>query len=198
MKDFLSLPQEKQNKIIASAMTLFADVGFKKTYVSEIAASAGISEALIFSYFGCKKDLYSYLVDYTDKIIKTEAQSERDIVGMSFFERVITTIRFRLAIKSRFPAMNSFIESVHIENDEEVADDVDRLFDISKMLHLKVELEIGEETLLKKGVDPIQVVNLVDNYCDGILLGWNHNIPLDDTMHNVKKCMDMLQANLFV
>ena len=197
MRKFLSLPQEKQNRIVNAAMTLFGEVGYKKAYISEIASDAGISKALIFHYFGSKKGLYSYLVYYTGKIVMTEAQHERDTANKDFFDRAITTINFRLALKSRYPAMNSFIESVYKEDEPEVEEDINRLKAIATDMHSKVELGINETALLKDGINPIHVVELVEKYTEGIVYSYHTGSSIDETIKEVGKCLGMLKRNLF-
>jgi len=195
MRKFLSLPQEKQNRIVDAAMTLFGEVGYKKAYISEIAASAGISKALVFHYFGSKKGLYSYLVYYTGKIVMTEAQHERDTADKDFFDKALITIKFRLSIKSRYPAMNTFMDSVFNEDEPEVAADIERLLAIATDMHSKVEISVSDAANLKAGVDPIQLTDLVEKYTEGVVSGWNKNISIDDTMQAVTGCMDMLKKN---
>jgi len=196
MRKFLSLPQEKQNRIVDAAMNLFGEVGYKKAYISEIAAAAGISKALVFHYFGSKKGLYSYLVYYTGKIIMTEAQHERDTLNKDFFERVIITIKFRLSIKSRYPAMNAFIESVYNENESEVESDIERLKAIATDMHSKVELRADEAGKLKEGIDPMQLVSLVEKYTEGVVCGWSNSLSVDDTISEVTGCLNILKNNL--
>lgn len=48
--------------IIASASSLFAEKGFNGTKTREIAARAGVSEALIFKHFPSKEDLYAAIL----------------------------------------------------------------------------------------------------------------------------------------
>ena len=48
--------------IIASAASLFAEKGFNGTKTREIAARAGVSEALIFKHFPSKEDLYAAIL----------------------------------------------------------------------------------------------------------------------------------------
>jgi len=196
MRKFLSLPQEKQNRIVEAAMTLFGEVGYKKAYISEIASAAKISKALVFHYFGSKKGLYSYLVYYTGKIVMTEAQHERDTANKDFFDRAIITVNFRLSIKSKYPAMNAFMESVFNEDDQEVASDIERLLAIATDMHSKVELASGEENTFKSGIDPTQVVSLVEKYTEGIVYGWDSSTSIDDTMREVTSCLGMLKANI--
>ena len=196
MRKFLSLPQEKQNRIVDAAMTLFGEVGYKKAYISEIAANAGISKALIFHYFGSKKGLYSYLVYYTGKIVMTEAQHERDTINKDFFDRAITTIKFRLALKSRYPAMNAFIDSVYNEDEPEVEDDINRLKAIATDMHSKVELTTGEAASLKDGVDPVHLIDLIEKYTEGIVYSWHTGASMDNTINDVSKCLNMLKKML--
>jgi len=196
MRKFLSLPQEKQNRIVDAAMTLFGEVGYKKAYISEIATNAGISKALIFHYFGSKKGLYSYLVYYTGKIVMTEAQHERDTANKDFFDRAVTTIKFRLALKSRYPAMNAFIDSVYNEEEPEVEDDINRLKAIATDMHTKVEFSANEAALLKDGISPAQVVELIEKYTEGIVYSWHTGASVDDAINDVSKCLNMLKKML--
>ena len=198
MRKFLSLPQEKQNRIVDAAMNLFGEVGYKKAYISEIAAASGISKALIFHYFGSKKGLYSYLVYYTGKIVMTEAQHERDTAGQDFFDRVLTTVKFRLTIKSRYPAMNMFMESVYNEDDPEVTADIERLLAIAQDMHSKVIMTDDEKSKLKKDADPDQLATLIEKYTEGIVTGWNNLSSVDGTMIEVSKCLTMLKSNLCI
>ena len=198
MRKFLSLPQEKQNRIVDAAMNLFGEVGYKKAYISEIAAASGISKALIFHYFNSKKGLYSYLVYNTGKVVMTEAQHERDTAGKDFFDRVITTVKFRLTIKSRYPAMNVFMESVYNENNPEVASDIERLLAIAQDMHAKVVFTDDEKRALKNDVDPDLLTTLIEMYTEGIIAGWNNLSSIDDTIIEVTKCLTMLKTNLCV
>lgn len=52
----------RKAEIIASAASLFAEKGFNGTKTREIAARAGVSEALIFKYFPSKEDLYGAIL----------------------------------------------------------------------------------------------------------------------------------------
>jgi len=196
MRKFLSLPKEKQDRIVTSAMTLFGEVGYKKAYISEVAAAAGISKALVFHYFGSKKGLYSYLVYYTGKIVVTEAQEKRDTQNKDFFERALVTLWFRLSIKSRYPAMSMFMDSVFNEDEDEVASDIERLLAIAADMHAKTTLESGEESIFKDGVDPAQVVRLVEVYSEGVVSGWHHSSSVDETVAEAALCFDMLKSNL--
>ncbi len=52
-----------KEKITLTALELFADQGYHKTSVSQIAAKVGISKSLIYNYFDSKDHLLSAIVD---------------------------------------------------------------------------------------------------------------------------------------
>jgi len=136
------------------------------------------------------------LVYYTGKIVMTEAQHERDTVNKGFFERAAITIKFRLSIKSRYPAMNKFMDSVFKEDEPEVAADIERLQAIATDMHSKVEVGANESGIFKSGIDPTCVVSLVEKYTEGVINGWDNRVSIDETISDVTKCLDILKMNL--
>src|SRR3989304_5650061 len=52
-----------RDKILESAIRLFAEKGFSGTTTREIAEKAGVNEALIFRHFSTKRDLYSAIIE---------------------------------------------------------------------------------------------------------------------------------------
>lgn len=54
---------ERRQEIIRAAMEVFAENGFGGSTTREIAENAGISEAMIYSHFRNKEDLYAAIID---------------------------------------------------------------------------------------------------------------------------------------
>lgn len=55
---------ERRSQILQIAIGLFSKKGFSGTTTKEIAAAAGVSEAIIFRHFATKDELYSAILDY--------------------------------------------------------------------------------------------------------------------------------------
>jgi len=55
---------ERREQILQTAMQLFAERGFSGTTTKEIAAAAGISEAMVFRHFANKDELYRAIIDH--------------------------------------------------------------------------------------------------------------------------------------
>jgi TetR/AcrR family transcriptional regulator len=56
--------EERRKQLIEVAIDLFSKKGFGGTTTREIAAAAGVTEAIIFRHFATKQDLYTAILDY--------------------------------------------------------------------------------------------------------------------------------------
>jgi AcrR family transcriptional regulator len=56
--------EERRLQILAVAMTLFSERGFRGTTTKEIAQAAGVSEAMVFRHFAHKEELYTAILDH--------------------------------------------------------------------------------------------------------------------------------------
>lgn len=75
---------ERRLQIVLVAMRLFSQRGFRGTTTREIAAAAGVSEAMVFRHFATKSELYSAILDHKaclhdsmDPLQKVSAAIER-------------------------------------------------------------------------------------------------------------------------
>lgn len=53
---FFALPEEKQQAILNAGYRVFSQNSYKKSPMSEVAETAGISKSLLFHYFHNKKE----------------------------------------------------------------------------------------------------------------------------------------------
>src|SRR5687767_14554112 len=56
--------ENRKLQILREAMSLFSRRGFQGTTTKEIAAAAGVSEAMLFKHFATKQELYSAILDH--------------------------------------------------------------------------------------------------------------------------------------
>lgn len=67
----LNAMTEKQEKILQSALELFAKEGYTATSTSKVAKHAGVSEGLIFRHFCNKEGLLNAILEEGEKKLKT-------------------------------------------------------------------------------------------------------------------------------
>ena len=195
---FLALPREKQNRIIESAMTVFGAVGYKKTYISEIAAAAGISKAMIFFYFGSKKALYLYLIEYAGKIMITEVQEREGTTNTDFFDRIVEATWLKLSVMNHYPAISGFLSSIYYENDPEVVQEIKTLLSKGEVIRLQIALDGADESKFKNGVDPKLVLDILVKFTEGALGSRLDRVrPIDEIMTEFTQCLNLLKNNLY-
>jgi TetR/AcrR family transcriptional regulator len=56
--------EERRLQILAVAVRLFSQRGFRGTTTKEIAQAAGVSEAMVFRHFATKEELYAAILDH--------------------------------------------------------------------------------------------------------------------------------------
>src|ERR1700728_4417810 len=89
---------DRRNQLIDVAIDLFSRKGFAGTTTKEIAAAAGVTEAIIFRHFATKQDLYKAILDARCSTPDTQAwfseaqqfMDANDDEGL--FRALITTI----------------------------------------------------------------------------------------------------------
>lgn len=64
--------EDRRKQLIDVAMDLFSQKGFGGTTTREIAAAAGVTEAIIFRHFATKRDLYTAILDFRGSTTGTE------------------------------------------------------------------------------------------------------------------------------
>ena len=201
MEKFLSLPNEKQNTIIDAALSTFGTNGYKKTSVSDIAAAAGISKAMVFHYFGTKKALYLYLLEVCGRTFMTEVSEKFDPNVTDFFDRIMLATDIEIAMMKKHPAILSFINSAYFEADPEVKADLQAVFTSAEGegFRQKLVLEGMDASKFRDGVDPKLVMKMLT----WIGYGYMNTSPLktetdlDTVYREFEDCINMLKKNLY-
>ncbi|HEK4595956.1 TPA: TetR/AcrR family transcriptional regulator [Clostridioides difficile] len=122
MDKFFSLNKDKQDTIINAALACFGKFGYEKASINDIAVAAGISKASVFQYFGSKKQLYSYLLDYSGKIIMGALHHDNFDEKTDLFDRVLLSSFIETKTLEKNPHISQFITSAWAETAEEVSD----------------------------------------------------------------------------
>jgi AcrR family transcriptional regulator len=199
LEKFLGLPTEKQNTIINAALKCFGANGYKKTSVSDIAAAAGISKAMVFHYFGTKKSLYFYLIDLCGNIFMNEINEKFDSTIDDFFERIRLSTSIEVSIMKKHPDIPSFLTSVYFENDEEVRDEIKTIMSQGDDFRNKIAFDGMDYSKFKDGTNLKLFMKMLLWLADGYANQMKNNpgIDLDTLFKEFDECLDMLRNNFY-
>ncbi len=94
---------DRQHQLLEVAMSAFSRRGFKGTTTKEIAAEAGVTEAVIFQHFPSKEALYSAVLDlhfdagdeekWIEEVSALMEGNNDEAVFLSFVRRIISSYR---------------------------------------------------------------------------------------------------------
>lgn len=198
MEKFFNLPVEKQTSILDAALMAFGSNGYKKASISDIAVAAGVSKAMIFHYFGTKKDLYLYLVNYCGETIAGEIAQQFDNSVTDFFDRIIQASRIELAVIRKHPGIILFLKSMYFEENQEVAEDIKKTLSKGDGLRNKLAFEGMDTTKFKDHIDIAMVMKMLYWMTDGFMnaIKGTPEQAFDDDCNEFFDCM-LLMKNSF-
>ncbi len=119
---FFDLKQEKQNRIINAALSVFAAEDYRHASTDDVVRRAGISKGLLFHYFESKLGLYGFLFDYSVRFMLLEYSHEVKRSETDFFELVRQTERAKMQVMKLYPCMQQFINRGMAEDCPEAAE----------------------------------------------------------------------------
>lgn len=109
---FENLPEEKRQRIIDACFKEFALHCYEQASVSRIVKELGIAKGSIFQYFGSKKELYRFLINYAGqkKLEVSKEMLETEIVD--FFEWYKKVYFFGIQFDIQYPLYSGFLYNV--------------------------------------------------------------------------------------
>lgn len=198
LERFFRSPEERQNSIIDAALKAFGINGYKKTSVSDIAAEAGISKAMVFHYFGTKKALYLYLVELCGRTMMAEIDRHFDTSVTDFFDRMKISSNIEFSVMKQHAAMPAFLASMYFENDEEVKADIKNIIDGGEDFRNRIVLEGVDVSKFKDTVNLKSLIRMLQWIADGFTKQLNVSEPdFDKFEKEFDECLDMLRNNFY-
>lgn len=118
-KTFYNLPVQKQNRIIEECFKEFALHDYQLASVTRIVKKLGIAKGSVFQYFGSKKELYKFLINYAGQkkleVSKKMLESEID----DFFEWYKKVYSYGIKFDLKYPLYSGFLYNVVRERNYE-------------------------------------------------------------------------------
>ena len=170
IENFFKIRAEKQEHIINAAFAVFGSNGYKKASVADIADAAGISKGMITYYFGSKKNLYLYLLEFSSKIILNSVQRHFDRSITDFFDKIRIGTQVKVAAVEGHPAIMQFLMKVSTEQDPEVYEEIQSHFSAGMDTRNTILLDDTDLCKFKEGVDIQMIVKTLDWAAKGMMM----------------------------
>ncbi len=167
MEKFKKLEVDKQQLIINNAMQVFAENGYKKSYMSEIAEKCELSKPMLFYYFGSKIKLYLFLVDYAYGKVQMSIATFEDEIDTDFFNYLLYVTERKLEVLRTCPYLMRFLTGYYFETEPEIeAKKIEYANDIANAKHY-LTFEDLDTSKFKASVDPKIVFDMIGKWTEG-------------------------------
>lgn len=161
LSNFLSLPEEKQTRILNAAIREFAHKGYKNASTNEIVKGAEISKGLLFHYFKNKKELYLFLFDYCLEVIVKDFYNKIDLNESDIIARLRQFSLVKLKILEKYPDIIRFVETAYMEDSVDVKSEIQERNDRLTGEHIRKAFEGIDVSKFKEGMDVEKAINII-------------------------------------
>ncbi|MFA9399134.1 MAG: TetR/AcrR family transcriptional regulator [Clostridiaceae bacterium] len=122
---FENISEIKRNMIIKTCLKEFSIYGYENASTNRIVNSANISKGILFHYFKSKSNLFYYMLNYSQDIIKNNTINElKKITNTDFCDRlkefIKISVKIGLTYKDEYIIYKSFICSSTLDYNNEI------------------------------------------------------------------------------
>jgi AcrR family transcriptional regulator len=199
MENFFALPTEKQKNIRNAALKVFGQNGYRKASVKDISDAAGISKSMVFYYFGSKKDLYLYLVDYCSDVLTGTIISHNNQLPNDYFERMkVATVRQMMSLKKE-PFFLPFLSTVLVETDQEVYKEIAKYRTLAATFQNDYAFKDVDLSKFKDDVDPKIVLRMLLWMAEGFSknISFGSDEAFQKSIDEFIEGLEMLRKNVY-
>lgn len=203
---FERLPEDKKRTIIDTCIKEFGNFGYANASTNNIVKNAHISKGTLFNYFGSKKNLFLYILDYTtnyyvDYLIKRMKKNNPD-----FFQRIIEWNEMKIEVSLEEPDIYNFFISAFINIPEELKSDISerykRLYEKGLFLTFNgLDMSLFRKDIdVKKAIDLtlLAVNGLSERYSSAIKVSKDNGLgTLNERLEDLKSYIAILRKAFY-
>ena len=166
--------EAKRREILAAALTLVAERGYRNSSLQEIADAVGLSKAGVLHYFDSREDLLAEVLRERDRHDAATLLADGDDT-VTLFER---TVRYNNTVPGLVHLYSRLV--VESEDADHPAHNYihDRYTDLIDSLAESIRVRQATSSFAA-GIDPLVLARMITALSDGLQLQWMHNQDLD-------------------
>ncbi len=165
---FNKLNVQKKTNIINTCMEEFAQNGYERASTNSMVSRAGISKGLLFHYFGSKKDLYLYLLDYAIEHFIGRYYENDMKASSDLFERIVNRGIVKMKIASEQPFMYKLVMEAFIDTPRGMEEEMKARYDKIYSQHMPAVFEDIDFSLFREDIDKQKAIEFMLLSLDGI------------------------------
>ncbi len=190
---FENLTEEKKKRIIDVCVEEFSKYSYRDASTNSIVKKAGISKGILFHYFGNKRRLYLYVLDYIIDFFTEKFYKMMDDLPADFFERIMKTGLIKLKMAHEYPSMYKILLDAITHAPDDLKEEVQARYEKMYKESMPMLLKDIDTSKFRKDIDRNKAIELIMLALEGVsnkYLNIFKNMPADriwTEMENVLK-----------
>ncbi|MDF2988719.1 MAG: hypothetical protein K0R50_4229 [Eubacterium sp.] len=203
---FEKLNTEKKEKIINVCLEEFVQKGFELASTNNIVVKAGISKGLLFHYFGSKKNIYLYLLDYAIEYFIKKFYSYDVKASGDIFERIMQRGVIKMKIAGEKPLLYKLLMEAFVVTPAGLEDEMNLRYQKIYSENMPVVFEDIDYSLFRDEVDIKKALEFITLCFDSIYnkyiksaKGRTAQLSLEETeimVNEYKEHIDMIKYGI--
>ncbi|HHV96611.1 MAG TPA: TetR/AcrR family transcriptional regulator [Clostridiaceae bacterium] len=167
-ESFENLPEDKKKRIIEASINEFAKNGYEKASTNSIVKAAGISKGLLFHYFGSKKNLYLYIVDYVSQYLIKKFYEINEKPSPDIFERLLEQGIIKLKLAYEHPLMYELLYKAFVNTPEELKSDIQERYLKLYAYNAQRFYKGFDTSKFREDINPQKAIELIMLFLEGL------------------------------
>ena len=202
VQKFEKLSDAKRERLMNSAIEVFGRYDYKRASTELIARKAGISKSLLFFYFGNKRSLYMYAMQYLADTIVDGVVDEKLGTIDDFFEVISYAARRKVAVIAKIPSLMDFaMKAFYPQADgNEVKGELDQYMESSISSLSQMYFTHVNWGKFRDDVDPKKLLSMLVWMTDGYIherQRMGRQVDIDDIMAEFGNWCDMFRRTTY-
>lgn len=204
--NFENLDEDRKKKILDVCIHEFAERGYEKASTNSIIKVAGISKGILFHYFGNKRSLFLYIVDYcTRKILEEYIKYPLTETG-DIFIRLIELGVIKLKIMHANPDISKIMLEAFLNSPQDIGCEIEKKYSLLSSEFMPELFREIDYSKFREGVNITKAIQMLTLFLEALgekyvkaYKGKEQDLlqDMDKIMDEYKEYMEILKYGMY-
>jgi len=166
--NFENLIEDKKQRILEACILEFADKGYEKASTNAIIKDAKVSKGILFHYFGNKKSLFLYIVEYCIQFLITEYRKYPLQQSGDIFDRILELGMIKLKITHANPNISKLIVHAFMNTSEDIRSEIQQKYQQLSNEFIPSIFQDVDVSKFRNSVNPKKALEIVMLFLDAL------------------------------
>ncbi len=205
-QNFENLSQDKKQRILEACILEFAEKGYEKASTNIIIKDAKVSKGILFHYFGNKKSLFLYIVEYGIQFLITEYRKYPLQELGDIFDRIIEFGMIKLKITHSNPNISKLIAHAFMNTPEDIRSEIQEKYKQLSNEFMPSLFKDIDSSKFRSGVNPQKALEIVMLFLEALQQKYNKEYQgreqellgdVDKIMEEYKEYVEVLKYGIY-